>query len=589
MIETPLRRLLTTALLTLVAITTDRPLASGVAAQSPAGLVRIDFRAVGADGQPVLDLKPAEVTLRIGGKARELRALDLVRASEGGGEATTPVPAAPPFATNIATPAAGRTILLAVDDESVAPGRDQALKAAMLRIVAGVGPRDRVGLLSVSRANPLNVPAGTDHATVRSAVEKLAGIASTETPEVFRCRTSVTLNALQAIFTASTGETPITVVFFTASLMQPGEAIGRMATSSDLCRVTTENFERVGQAAASSRAHFYVVHYVDGTTMPATEAAAGIESLAGVTGTETFRLVGSGDAFADRVLHETSAYYFASFEPEPGDRSGTSQRVELRVAREGVKVRARPGLTLARAEGKSGGKASPRDMLRVPTVYTDLPIRAAGFASRNPGDDKLRVIALFEPIDPAAKLTGASVGLFAADGKLTSQWTAQEAELSRSPIVAALTVPKGTYRMRVATVDGSGRGGTADSTLVAEMGSAGPIQMSAMMVGVAQNGFAPKLLFGPQDLAAVGYLEIYGVPKGAAVTATLELAPSEDAPAIASTPATVGPGKDQDARLVYGGFTIEALPPGDVVMRALLSLDGKVVGRAVRTMRKAGS
>jgi hypothetical protein len=97
---------------------------------------------------------------------------------------------------------------------------------------------------------------------------------------------------------------------------------------------------------------------------------------------------------------------------------------------------------------------------------------------------------------------------------------------------------------------------------------------------------APKMLFSAADAAAAGYLEIYGVPKGSTVTVTLELAPSEDAPAIGTTPAQVAPGDAEDVRRVVGGFSIGALPSGDHVMRAIVSLDGKVVGRAVHTMRK---
>jgi hypothetical protein len=38
----------------------------------------------------------------------------------------------------------------------------------------------------------------------------------------------------------------------------------------------------------------------------------------------------------------------------------------------------------------------------------------------------------------------------------------------------------------------------------------------------------------------------------------------------------------------YGGSSIETLPPGDYLMRAVVSLDGKPVGPVVRTLRKSG-
>jgi hypothetical protein len=47
-------------------------------------LVVIDFLALGRDGRPVTDLKPGDVTLRVGGRARTIEALNLVDAVSGG-------------------------------------------------------------------------------------------------------------------------------------------------------------------------------------------------------------------------------------------------------------------------------------------------------------------------------------------------------------------------------------------------------------------------------------------------------------------------------------------------------------------------
>jgi hypothetical protein len=560
--------------------------AGRVAAQPP-GLHTLDFIAVTADGSPVTDLKASELTLRIGGKAREIRSLDLVKFG-GAGSATPPAstPAAPPFATNAPGSDGGRTVLLIIDDESLVPGREQGLKASLSRIAAGVSPGDRLGLLSVRRTGGANIPPSTDHAKVKAAIEELSGHSTNETAESFTCRTMVTLQGLQSVFGAATGDAPAAILFFSASMQQPGQDMTTVGRGSSLCRLTPEMFEQTGIAAAGARAQFYVVHVIDGTSMPQRDAAAGIESLAGVLGTETLRLSGDGQALMDRILRETSAYYLAAFESDGSERAA-SQRIELRVAREGVRVKARHAIAFNRPAAKTS-KAAPRDMLRVPTVYRDLPLRGAGFVARNPGDDKVRVVALFEPIEPGTKLTAASIGLYSGD-KLSAQWSAQEADLARAPVMAALAVPKGPYRMRIAAVDANGRSGTVDAPLDAQMIALGPLQTSAMMLGTADKGFQPKLQFGASDTGAVAYMELYGVPKGATVTATLELAPSESAPALAQTPAQINPGATDDARLLVGGFSIGALPPGDVVMRAIVTVDGQPAGRAVRTMRKAGS
>jgi hypothetical protein len=119
-----------------------------------------------------------------------------------------------------------------------------------------------------------------------------------------------------------------------------------------------------------------------------------------------------------------------------------------------------------------------------------------------------------------------------------------------------------------------------------QLKSLASLQTSAFMLGVPQAGaFVPRLQFGAEP-AAVGALEIYGVPKGAVLTVQLELAESDQGPALANTPASLAPGPGHDGRTAYGGFTIAALTPGDYVLRAVVSVDGKEAGRATATLRK---
>src|SRR5262245_7149802 len=70
--------------------------------------ISIDFRAAAEDGTPILDLKSSEVSLKINGRPKEIRSLELVQLKERSG--TAPVSALPPpFATN-AAPERGRDI-----------------------------------------------------------------------------------------------------------------------------------------------------------------------------------------------------------------------------------------------------------------------------------------------------------------------------------------------------------------------------------------------------------------------------------------------------------------------------------------------
>lgn len=547
-------------------------------AQSPA---TISFRVFTDAGQPVLDLKPADISLKVDGKAREVRSLDLV--TIGGGRAAGPAPSRPPFGSNTAADT-GRDVILVIDDESIAPGKEQPVQEALRQLVGKLAPSDRVGLLSL-RTGGASIPASTDRGTIGKAVDGLKGEAAvSESTADFQCRTSQILQSVRGLLAGATdAKTTFVLVSTGIAPLPPEQSRSTLGTSSGLCLLRPPHFSEVGQAAAGSPAPLYIVYFIDGRATASSEAQSGLESLAGVADAPFIRLTGNSPSVLNRIADETSAYYVGAFEPEAAERNGGAHKAELRVNRAGVKLEAGNSLIIA----TSGGKApSPKDMLRDTNAYRDLPLRAAAWAMREAGSNKVKVIALFEPADPAVKLTSAMIAL--VDGnKIAAQWTAQGAELERMPVMTALPVTAGTYRMRVAAIDASGRAGAVDYPLQAEMTVADPLTLSALTLGVAQNGFAPRLLFGPADQSAAGYLEIYGVPKGANVTGTIELAPSEDAPAMATTPATIRPAAAEDMRVVFGGFSIGGLQPGDYVMRIVVSVDGKAVGRAMRTLRKS--
>jgi hypothetical protein len=558
---------------------------ASVTSQAPAGApVSVDFHAVNDAGQPVLDLKAADVALKVNGKARELRDLKLVK-FEGGGTAPVQVPAAPPFGTNVSGDT--REVMIVVDEESLAPGKEQPVREAMNMLVAGLGARDRIGVLSVGQGG-VNVAPTTQRPAVTAAIAGLSGHALTsEAAADFTCRSRQAMLTLQGLF--SPKDTPArTIVYYSASLAAPAaaERTVNMGSSSGLCQLSTAHFNDFGAAVRASHATLYIVHAMESaSTIDPQTLGAGLENLAGVSDSTIERLGGNTTATMGGMARETSAYYVASFDPDPSERNGSTYRVDVHVGREGVKTKARPDLTIPKADAKAA--TTPRDMIRVATTCSDLPLRGAGYPSRNAGDDKIRVLALFEPADPGTKLTAAVIGMFDDKGKLTAQWTAQAADLTHSPVTTVLIAPPGAYRMRIAAIDAQGRAGTIDYPVRAELAAADPVKLSALVLGLAQNGFTPKLLFTPADEILVGYFEAYAVPKGAQVAATLELAASEDAPPMATAAAKVQNASAEDMRIIYGGFGVTALQPGDYVLRALVTVDGKPAGRLTRTVRKA--
>jgi hypothetical protein len=558
---------------------------SGQAGGRPKGPVAVlAFRAIGDDGQPVVDLKPTDVALKVDGKTREIRSLEFVKIVGSGGGSAQPSLAAP-FSTN-AQAESGRDLLLVFDEESIDAGREQPMKSAIGHLLGTLSPRDRVGLISVRRGGAV-VPLTNEIGTVRGAIAGIKGQSSSGTPPEDPCRAGIIIQALNGIVASITAESQATVVFFSAALASPDtQRQAQIGSSSGLCQLRTEDFQALTVNAARAPVNFYVVHILDGTKSQSSAniLAAGLENIAGATGGELVRLTGMNDTALARITRETSAYYLASFDPEPSER-GSDRRVDVRVSRDRVKVRVRPAIAIGKGEGH-GGPPTPREMLRVPAVYRELPLRAAGYASRNAGDEQLKIVTLFETSDASAKLASAAVALFDDKDKLIRQWTAEPSDFNRSPVMSALTAPAGAYRLRVAAADTSGRVGTVDSNLRAELMRADPLRFSTLLLGIPQNrAFAAKLLFSDEDPAAVAYLEVYGTASGE-LAASIDLASSDQGTPIASVPATITASKTGDLRVAYGGFTISALQPGDYLVRVNVTLDGKPVGQVTRTLRK---
>jgi hypothetical protein len=565
-------------------------LTSGFGAQQPAGAdaVRISFLSIGADGRPILDLKPEEVQLRVDGRPRPLASLDIVPGA-GAGAASPALAVLPaPFGTNVGSggPSA-RTTYLVIDDKSFRPGNERLMKQAIDQFLNAVPPTTRVSLQTTPLATVRTDP--TTPAEVRAALAKVVGFAMraprdgqelVEYENELACRSRETLEALRGLFASLRhDDAPPTVIFFSSGLSATTRTTGTLGTSR--CDLSTDNFINVGAAASEARAHVYVVQ----ADLTPTQRSEGLENLAGVTGAQVQVLAASGETGLNRIVVETSAPYIAAFQPDPSERNGRPHRIELRVTRPDVTVRAGTQIVIARPEAGNARKtaATPRDMLRAAAVHRDLPLRVAAFPSRDAGD-RIKLVAVGEVADPAAKLTAAALGVYDAKGRLTAQSTAPPESLGTMPLTFAAVVPPGPYRVRLAAIDAAGRSGTADYELTAELTQAGPLKLSALLLGAPGVAFKPMLQFAAEPSAMVTF-ELYGKPPQQ-LPLKIELAASVDGPALLQA-APAGSGtSDPDRFIVSGTFALGALEPGDYLVRATVGTPDAGTALLTRTLRK---
>jgi VWFA-related protein len=558
--------------------------------------VSVEFFVVSPDGTPIPDLKAEEVVLRVGGRPRTLLTLQWVRAAPlpPGPEGRRAPRVAVPFGSNVPFDA-GRSVVVIIDDDSFRPGREQPLREAVRGFIAGLSSRDRLALVTVPYGG-LKVDFTVEHERIINALMRIVGQApQNETGSELACRTRRTLESVTGLLgSLGGGVGPTTVVFVSSALAAPRRDAA-MAMAPGMCELTTDHFQHVGAATAAARAHFYVVQPED-TVVPAallreTIAGAsfdgsdhplvGLEHLTGVTGGHRLPMLTSRDNNLIRIARETSGYYVASFVPDSAERNGNAHRVDVKVSRENAAVRARPAVVIPRP-ARNARTPSPQDMLRETRVFRDLPLRTAAYPSLNDAKT-VKLLSVIEPIEPGVTFTAAAAGLIDEKGRLVAQSTATNEELKSTPVIAAMAVPPGRYRLRMAATDATGRAGSADYDVAAELLPAGGLTMSALVLGLSRGGFRPMLTFGAEP-AALAYLELYGAT-ATPPTVTVELSLSEDGPALLAMPAAVADTKDESRRFVTAALPIGSLPAGDYVVRAIVSVDGKQA-RTYRTLRK---
>ena len=539
----------------------------------------VDFVAVNADGTLVTDLKLDQFAIKVGGKDRVVTSLELVRFNSASGLLP------PPFSTNLVADA-GRDYVLVVDEESLRPGTENLLRDAILLLEQSLNTRDRIGLFAIPRGS-ISLAPTSDRAPFRAAVSAIAGRAKpASSPSDHRCHTRDVLTGVTSILGSITNRGAATpVVLFSVGLVGPSTATTTLGAASEDCTLLPDDFQRVGPAAETARAQFFVIRPEESVERGLSE---GLEHIAGVTGGQMLFMGSDIDSALGRVASETSAYYLATLATDASERSGSSQRLELRTSRTGVTLRARA--SVAPASPRRGGTPNPKDMLRTAAVERGFALRAMTITSRNDSANGVdtkspaKLVGLAEAIDPSVSLAAAAAGVYDSTGKLVAQWTATPDELRGSPMAAALVVPHGTYRVRIAAVDTQGRAATTDSEINTEMTSAAPAQVGGLLVGTAGTTFMPRLQFSDEAEVMV-YFELYGRPAGP-FGAIVEIAASLDGPALVEAQPTPAATAVADKFIFTATLPIGPLKPGDYVVRAKIGFEGQPTGVLTRTIRK---
>jgi VWFA-related protein len=211
-----------------------------------------------------------------------------------------------------------------------------------------------------------------------------------------------------------------------------------------------------------------------------------------------------------KIVEDNSNYYVLGYYPTNDKRDGRFRKVEVRVARPGVKVQARNGYTAAKGKAPTASAEVdakvPADVLDalsnpIPSAAVQLSIFAAPFTGPAP-KASIALAVEFSPqtlhfVEENGKFNeDIELHVLAVDGSGKMQDggpTTMPLRLSAPNhdavmangfrVLRRLTVPPGRYQIRVAAREANGKEvGTVTQTLDVPDFSKGSLQMSGVMV-----------------------------------------------------------------------------------------------------------
>ncbi len=604
-------------------------------------LVRVDVSVVGNDGKPVTGLSAGDFSLSVDGRPRTITSAEFVSLVRESKPVSSPT--AVRYSTN--TSGAGRLIMFVVDQGSIGHGRGRAVMESASRFISQLSPNDRIGLLAlptgpridftgdhgqVQAALPQLVgQAETFPTTYRIGVSEAMAIQrgdrtalntlisrecdSARSPEELDfCRTRIvadvnglaglirertqtsvgTLRSLAERFARLPG--PKALVFFSEGLVLESAAdVTSLADVATRGQMTVHVMQLDAPTADASLV-------MEPASPGADRALAreGLEMLAGVTRGGVFRIVAGADNAFSRLGLELSGYYLLGFEAEPSEKDGRPHKIKVSVpGRSGLEIRARSEFS-ADVNRVKTDDALLAETLEAPLLATDIGLKLTTFTFREPAGDKARILMVVEldrAADPDSHIALA-YKLSTDRNRLLASQIDRDVKATINPATKVQTFTTfvtsdigARHILKVAVLDDRGRRGSVEHTFEPKFVELGDVTIADLLLADQRSsgGSATPAIGGEFTSGMVhGYLELYA---GSAdvlknTTVIFEVAADEAARAIDGAAGKVQPSSAEspDRRAVEGTIPTTLLPPGNYVLRAVISTDGQKLGHVAR-------
>ncbi len=413
--------------------------------------------------------------------------------------------------------------------------------------------------------------------------------------EAERRKTRDLLDSLEAIASAMTSiDGPKSIVLVSEGIVIDRNTINelrRFSLAAERARVTFFALNLpMALADVGSRYNMTTARMLDQKVL-----FDGMSMLAVAGRGEAFMISGTPLGALARIDGETSGYYLVSFERDAQDRDGDRQKIDVRVNWPGATVRARTDFTVnpepPPVRVPADLKVAIGQVLRWPVATTDLGVDLDTYSAPDlSGRDAIRTVvaasfaAAGRPMAAVGYEVSDAAGKTVADGFESDTLATDRLAGDRVLYLAAVNLPKGAYRVKLAGITADGRQGSVEHEFEVAPARLGGVRLSDVFLGeIGSKGFVPNPWVLPGAATLPVSLEVYADSpdafKGAVLT--LELAPLGRAP-LARLPLSQKPGNDPRRQLASATLAIASLPPGPYTVTAVLQTAD---GAAIRSSR----
>lgn len=603
--------------------------------RSGVSVLQLSVSAIDAEGRAVRDLRAEDFDVEIGGRQRKVLFARFSGAPDQ--RASTAAGDTPAVIATNSPERAGRAVVFMVDLESIRAGNEKTLLDTAAQLVDSLDERDAVSLVPVpgtsidltrdrraiagalGRLRGTNVvPTYTYFFTIEEAVafergdkrvidaviERECDAAKEEAraamglppicPPALENETRERLRVerlhVQSVLTAVSNvaerlrrvDAPRTIVLISGGLAFEMDSLTWYRQAERTLKLAGVSVYAVhvhhpDMDASSSRRP-------QNATFAARERETGLANVATMAGGMFFFGVGKAQGVFDRMRNEIAYSYLLGVEGLPQDAAdAASATISVKVDRPGARLRTtrHPPVESVDAQQRL------RNLISQPIEVTELPLAATLYTVRGEEPDTLKAIVGAEigrglartpPVRYALAVLRDGTPVFVTNGTATDG-----ADAAR--VTAGLQLAPGQYRLRVAAVDAGGRGGSLEAPVSIGIRDAGDLQASDLMLGSPAGTFTPAFSV-PAGTPLSGLLEVYSADaeRFARARVSFELRRAGSGAALSTIDAPLVQTEADPRRLAAGTIDTAGLTPSRYTVAAIISLDGRPVGRVSRSV-----